>query len=71
MVHCKKTDAQTLAEEELSWILMYADDIVLISEDSSKLQQMVTAIHAGFQRSGLMISIGKTKAMQIHVPLPG
>jgi hypothetical protein len=32
---------------------------------------MVTAIDAAFQRWGLMISVGKTKAMRIHGPLPG
>jgi hypothetical protein len=50
---------------------MYADDIVLISDDPSKLQLMVSAIHAAFQRWGLMISVGKTKGKRIHAPLPG
>jgi hypothetical protein len=60
-----------LGEEDLLWILLYADDIALMSDDADKLQRMVTALHLAFQRWGLFISVGKTKSMTIYVPRPG
>ncbi len=38
----QETDSQTLGEEELLWILLYADDIILISDDPSILHMLDT-----------------------------
>ena len=66
-----ETDSRVLGEEDLLWILLYADDIALMSDDANKLQRMVTALHLAFQRWGLLISVGKTKSMTVYVPRPG
>ena len=66
-----ETDSRVLGEEDLLWILLYADDIALMSDDADKLQRMVTALHLAFQRWGLLISVGKTKSMTVYVPRPG
>jgi hypothetical protein len=66
-----ETDSRVLGEEDLLWILLYADDIALMSDDADKLQRMVTALHLAFQRWGLLISVGKTKSMTIYVPRLG
>jgi hypothetical protein len=66
-----ETDSRVLSEEDLLWILLYADDIALLSDDPDKLQRMVTALHLAFQRWGLLISVGKTKSMTVYVPRPG
>ncbi len=64
-------DSTILGEEELLWILLYADDIALLSDDPEKLRDMVTALDLAFRRWGLLISVGKTKTMTVHVPVPG
>ncbi len=64
-------DSKKLGEEELLSILLYADDIALLSNDPQKLRVMVTALDLAFRRWGLLISVGKTKTMTVHVPMPG
>jgi hypothetical protein len=64
-------DSKMLGEEELLWILLYADDIALLSDDPEKLRDMVTALDLAFRRWGLLRSVGKTKTMTVHVPMPG
>ncbi len=64
-------DSKILKEEEILWILLYADDIALLSDDPDKLRDMVTALDLAFRRWGLLISVAKTKTMTVHVPMPG
>jgi hypothetical protein len=64
-------DSRLLGEEELPWILLYAGDIALLSDDPKKLRDMVTALDLAFRRGGLLINVGKTKTMTVHVPMPG
>jgi hypothetical protein len=64
-------DHKTLGEEDLLWILLYADDIALMSDDPDKLRDMVTALDSAFQRWGLLISVGKTKTLTVYIPRPG
>ena len=64
-------DHKISGEEVLLWILLYADDIALMSDDPDKLRDMVTALDAAFQRWGLLISVGKTKTLTVYVPRPG
>jgi hypothetical protein len=63
-------DSKILGEEELLWILLYVDDIALLSDDPGKLRDMVTALDLAFRRWGLLISVAKTKTMTVHVPMP-
>jgi hypothetical protein len=63
-------DSKILGEEELLWILLYADDIALLSDDPEKSRDMVTALDLAFRRWGFLISVGKTKTMTVHVPMP-
>ncbi len=60
-----------LGEEDLLWILLYAHDVALVSEDPDKLRDMVTALDSAFQRWGLLISVGKTKTLMVCIPSPG
>ncbi len=60
-----------LGEEDLLWILLYADDIALMSDDPEELQDMVTALDSAFRRWGLLISVAKTKTLTVHVSMPG
>ncbi len=64
-------DHKILGEEDLLWILLYADDIALMSDDPDKLRDMVTAFRLAFQRRGLLISVGKTKTLTMYTPRPG
>ena len=47
-------------------ILMYADDIVMMCENSSDLQQAMDKLEQTTQEWGLTISINKTKVMAIN-----
>jgi hypothetical protein len=60
-----------LGEEDLLWILLYADDIALMSDDPDKLRDMVTALDSAFQRCGLLICVGKTKTLTVYIPRQG
>jgi hypothetical protein len=62
-------DSKILGEEELLWFESYADDIALLSDDTEKLR--ITALDLAFRRWGLLLSVGKTKTMTVHVPMPG
>jgi hypothetical protein len=48
-----KLDSIMLGEEELSWILLYADDIALLADDPEKQRDMATALDLAFRRWGL------------------
>ena len=48
-----------------TWIplLLYADDIVLISDSSKEMQCHLDALHTFAHDSGLSVNLGKTKVM--------
>ncbi|KAI5080279.1 hypothetical protein GOP47_0005758 [Adiantum capillus-veneris] len=48
-----------------TWIplLLYADDIVLISDSPEGMQRQLDALHRFAQESGLSVNLGKTKVM--------
>ena len=48
-----------------TWIplLLYADDIVLISKSPEGMQRQLDALHNFAQDSGLSVNLGKTKVM--------
>ncbi|WP_176691521.1 reverse transcriptase domain-containing protein [Enterobacter cloacae complex sp. GF14B] len=48
-----------------TWIplLLYADDIVLISDSPKGMQQHLDALHSFAKDSGLSVNLGKTKVM--------
>jgi hypothetical protein len=51
---------------------LYTDQFlytVLIADDPSKLDKMVTASHGAFRQWCVVITTGKTSAMRVHVPL--
>ena len=55
---CYKTDGQlmqgtNLTEEELTWILLYADVVSLACNDAEKLRTAVTTIDATILLGGL------------------
>ena len=58
--HCKNP-----TEEELMWILMYADDISFICDTAMKLREAVTVMDATFPHWGLTISTEKTKVLVV------
>ena len=58
--HC-----QTPTEEELMWILLYAEDISLICDSAEKLREAVTVMDTTFLRWGLTISTKKTKVLVV------
>ena len=58
--HCKNP-----TEEELMWILLYADDISLICDSAEKLREAVTVMDTTILRSGLTISTKKTKVLVV------
>ena len=53
--HCKSP-----AEEELMWIVKYADDISFICDTAVKLREAATVMDATFLRWDLTISTKKT-----------
>ena len=58
----KTRDLQVIA-----WILMFADDIALITEDEQQMQQAIQLIDATFAEWGLDMSLKKTKVMPLQV----
>ena len=44
-------------------MLLYADDIVLISESPEGMQRQLDALHTFAKDSGLSVNLGKTKVM--------
>ena len=50
---------------EFVYILLYADDMALLSESLSQLQSMVEIVHNQFQDWGLALNFDKTKVMQV------
>ncbi|KAK9820152.1 hypothetical protein WJX72_006734 [[Myrmecia] bisecta] len=56
---------QHLTHELLLWILLYADDAVIITRTAEQLQAAVLATDLAFSQWGLVISVPKTKVMVI------
>jgi hypothetical protein len=67
----REVDSHMLGEEDLLWILLYADDIALMSDDPDNLRDMVIALYPAFRRWGLLTSVGKTKTLTVYTPRPG
>jgi hypothetical protein len=59
-------DGSLAQGEEMVSILMYADDIVIMCEDSTDLQQAMDKLEQTTQDWGLTISINKTKVMALN-----
>jgi hypothetical protein len=64
-------ESKIVGEEDLMWILLYADDIALMSDDPDKLRDLVTALDSACRRWGLLISVGKTKTLTVLIPRQG
>ena len=56
-------------EEELMWILLYADDTSLICDTAEKLREAVTVMDVTFLRWGLAISTQKGKVLAAMLQL--
>ncbi len=54
-----ETDSMVLGEEDLLRILLYADDIALMSDNADKLQSMVTALHLASNGLACLLVLGK------------
>ena len=52
-------------EEELLWILLYADDIVLVCDDITNLSRAVALMDNTFSQWDLTISFQKTKVLVV------
>lgn len=50
--------------------LRFADDIVLLSESATQLQQMINSLHEESRKVGLEINLDKTNAMTNHTKIP-
>ena len=50
-------------DEELLWILLYADDIALITESVDKPKTSLDLLDTAFSEWGLTVSTGKTKVL--------
>src|SRR5437867_5743407 len=51
----------------LPWKLLYADDVVLLSESRIEFEKRLTEWMARLKEKGLRVNIGKTKAMNCKV----
>ena len=60
----------TLTHREFVYILLYADDIALLSESLADLKSMVEVVHNQFQAWGLAMNFDKTKVMQVGLSHP-
>jgi hypothetical protein len=58
----RECDAPTLANVHV-WLLLFADDIVLISESEVGLQQLLNTLQQFCNERGLIMNVAKTKAM--------
>ena len=52
--------------QEIAWILMFADDIALITEDEQQMQHAIQLIDCTFANWGLDMSLKKTKVMPLQ-----
>lgn len=50
--------------------LRFADDIVLLSESTNQLQQMINSLHEESHKVGLEINLDKTNVMTNHIKIP-
>jgi hypothetical protein len=55
----------SLTSTEFVYLLLYADDMALLSESLTDLQCMVETVHNQFQDWGLALNFDKTKVMQV------
>ncbi len=58
----RECDAPTLANVHV-WLLLFADDLVLISESEVGLQQQLDTLQQFCNERGLIVNVAKTKAM--------
>ena len=58
-----KSDLHGSHNEELMWIILYADDISCVCDGAEELRTAVATVDATFLRWGLTISTDKTKMM--------
>ncbi|VDO73221.1 unnamed protein product [Heligmosomoides polygyrus] len=54
-------------QKPVPWTLIYADDIMLASEDKGKLQRKVQAWCDPFERFGLKLNVKKTEYLTTDV----
>ena len=59
------TEARHPTHEQLLWILLYADDAVLMCRTAEQLQAAVLATDIAFTQWGLTISVPKTKVLTL------
>lgn len=54
------------------WIILYADDIAILTDSQEKLQEILEILQAVFADWGVEINVGKTKVMQMgaHTRVP-
>jgi hypothetical protein len=58
----RECDAPTLADVHV-WLLLFVDDLVLISESEVGLQQQLDTLQQFCSERGLIVNVAKTKAM--------
>lgn len=68
MLHDKPI--HTFTHREFVYILLYADDIALLSESLADLKSMVEVVNHQFQAWGLALKFDKTKVMQVGLSPP-
>ena len=59
-------ESKTRDIQEIAWILMFADDIALVSECEQEMQRAVQLMDMTFAQWGLEMSLKKTKVMPLH-----
>ena len=57
----KSTDVGISVGDAIIYILMYADDIVLLADNENNLQMMVTKLEVFCEQSQLKVNVTKTK----------
>jgi hypothetical protein len=65
----RECDAPTLANVHV-WLLLFADDLVLISESEVGLQQLLNTLQQFCNERGLIMNVAKTKAMVFNFVNP-
>ena len=61
--HLRECKGRTL--EEIAWVLMYADDIALVTETEQQMQSALEAVDQVFTQWGLEINAKKTQVMPL------
>ena len=50
---------------DIAWVLMYADDIALITVSETQMKAAMEVVHHTFEQWGLEVSMKKTKVMSV------